>query len=360
MHWLENENGLRFDRYGTVLSSHHIEVSNSDALSCSLEIWLKPARVWGSGTFLAFYDPLSGHQFSLRQDYTDLALQRNFGDEGRQTDLSVDDVFRRKQALVTVTADGQDTAVYIDGNLATQSSRFDLSLNDYRGQLILATSPLQSNSWSGEVLGLAIYKTALTADQVAQHYQDWTREGKPGVGENEHALALYIFDEHTGNIIHSQVGSGNDLYIPNRYQVVHQTLLENPWKEFQTQKTYLNNVLINIAGFVPLGVCVGAYLISVRQIKHGILATIVLGAIISLTIEILQSYLPTRDSGFTDLITNTLGTGVGVAVYRTVALLASTSAIKSGKSRSQAHTATQQVPQSVSHSPNRPGSKFLV
>ena len=241
------------------------------------------------------------------------------GDEG-QSDLNVDEVFRRKQALITVTSDGQDTAVYIDGNLVTRSSRFGLSLNDFGGQLIVATSPLQSNSWSGQVARSGDLQGRAHREQVAQHYQDWTQKGKPAVAENDPTLALYLFDEHTGKIIHNQVRSGIDFYIPDRYLVVHQTLLEPPWKEFQTQRTYLNNVLINIAGFVPLGFCFGAYFISVRQVKHGVLATIVFGAIVSLTIEVLQAYLPTRDSGVTDLITNTLGTGVGVALYRAVAL----------------------------------------
>jgi VanZ family protein len=325
VHWLED--GLRFGRYGTVLSAGQFEPAGSDRSSCSLEIWVKPARTWGTGTFLAFFDPLSRREFSLQQDYIDLGLQRSVGDEA-QTNLRVEEVFRRKQLLITVTADGQNTAIYIDGDFVIRSSQFRLSIHDFSGRLILATAPLQSNSWSGEVQGLAIYSSELTADQVARHYAQWTQKGRPNVSDNDRALALYLFNENTGKIIHNQVRSGIDLYIPDRYQVVHQTLLENPWTEFQTQKTYLNNALINIAGFVPLGLCFCAYFVSVRQIKHGILATIALGAIVSLTIELLQAYLPTRDSGVTDLITNTVGTGVGVALYCAVASLARTSAAK--------------------------------
>jgi glycopeptide antibiotics resistance protein len=60
-----------------------------------------------------------------------------------------------------------------------------------------------------------------------------------------------------------------------------------------------------------------------KQMSRPALVTIIFGAAVSFTIEALQAYLPTRDSGMTDIITNTLGTGLGVVLYHWKAALLS-------------------------------------
>src|SRR5215469_11144484 len=60
VHWLENQNGIRIDHYGTVLSFGKFEPATSDGPSCSLEVWLQPLRMWDKGTVLAFYNPVNG------------------------------------------------------------------------------------------------------------------------------------------------------------------------------------------------------------------------------------------------------------------------------------------------------------
>jgi len=51
---------------------------------------------------------------------------------------------------------------------------------------------------------------------------------------------------------------------------------------------YWKGVLKNIIGFIPLGSCFYAYFSLVRHCKRPALITIILGATISLTIEVLQ------------------------------------------------------------------------
>ena len=47
------------------------------------------------------------------------------------------------------------------------------------------------------------------------------------------------------------------------------------------------------------------------------MAVVMLGAGISIAIELLQVFLPTRDSSLTDVAANVLGTYVGIRLYRT-------------------------------------------
>ncbi len=55
--------------------------------------------------------------------------------------------------------------------------------------------------------------------------------------------------------------------------------------------------------------------------KGAALAAVITGVATSFVIEYFQSYLPTRYSGTTDLITNSIGTCLGVAMYLAAAWL---------------------------------------
>jgi len=316
--WSGNGSGLSFGNHGTVLSAGTFQrTSWQGEASCSLEIWVEPELPWNSNTVLAFYTPEV--QFSLRQSNGDLELQSDVRSQHLQsptTRLYVDRVFpHRKQLFITVTSGAQHTAIYVDGVLVRTSRHFRLSSRDLTGRLVVATSPVHDDSWSGQLRGLAIYGRELTSAEVFRHYETWTRKGHPELAENEQAVGLYLFDEHAGRVVHNQVSSGIDLYIPEDYQIVDEKFLEPPWREFKASWRYLKDVLINIGGFVPLGFFFCAYLSSARQTKRAALATTVLGAAVSVTIEVLQAYLPTRDSGMTDIITNTLGTSLGAMLY---------------------------------------------
>jgi VanZ like family/Concanavalin A-like lectin/glucanases superfamily len=218
--------------------------------------------------------------------------------------------------LVTITFSRTGTSVYADGALLRKFTDFRLSRQDLTGRLVVGNSPVVANNWSGRFRGLAIYDRELTADEVSRNFSEWTQSEQLDVVRNEGPAALYRFNEGSGDVIHDQVKSATDLIIPERFFVLHEQFLERPWDEYRAGWHYGKNVGINIAGFIPLGFFFCAYFSSLRNSNGAVAKTIALGFTVSLTIEVLQAFLPTRDSGMTDLVTNTLGTALGVMVFR--------------------------------------------
>jgi len=76
--------------------------------------------------------------------------------------------------------------------------------------------------------------------------------------------------------------------------------------------------LFEYRGFVPLGFFFTAYFSLVRPIRRPRVMVLLFGLTLSLFIEITQYFLPTRASSMTDVITNTLGTAIGVAICQPI------------------------------------------
>jgi len=315
--WLPDRDGVRLSAHSILWSSASFPAEPlGDSSACSLEIWLQPGLPRDSNAILSFSTDENPLQLTLLQYKSFLLLQpgkphsrtpaSNIGTEG---------VFHQgTPVFLTITSDPQRAAMYVNGQLARAFPQYRFA-KSCSGQLVLGTSPVADATWRGQLRGVAVYSHGLTADETNRHYQAWTTKGRPDISYQERILALYLFDEHSGDIVHNAVPGGPDLYIPARYKLPHQILLRPFWQEYKPRWSYVKDILINILGFVPLGFLFCAYWTSVRPIGRVALITTVLGLAVSLTIELLQSLIPTRDSGTTDLVTNTLGTYLGVRLY---------------------------------------------
>lgn len=315
--WVHGENSLRFGEHGTVLSEGTFQRGGlPDQATSALEIWLKPARSDGSGTILSFTTPARPQQFIIRKYGSRLVLRHQIAG-GQSVEVGLDGVLERGRAVfLTVTSQTIGSALYINGHLARTFPRFRLQ-KDFSGRLLLGTSVVGHSDWQGELLGLAVYDTQLTADQIVRHYEGWMREGRPGRTGQEHAIGIYPLDEDSGAVIHNAAGTRNELKIPDNYSILEPILLRPFWREYRPGAGYWGDLVVNTVGFVPLGSMLCIYWTVLVPVRQGILLTIIAGLAVSLTIELLQYYLPTRSSGTTDLITNTLGTILGVRLCAT-------------------------------------------
>lgn len=322
MAWLEKENGLRFGHHGSILSSSPFQPNDSaNDSSGSLEIWLEPAQSRGRNTIVTF-EGLggTGAPFLLQQYGEKLVVQRrniNGKDTTRIAEFSIAGALSmNKRVFVTVTLGPLETSVYLDGILVRVSDISRGTPSEFSGRIVLGNSLTASDSWSGQILGLAIYKQRLTPARVSEHFQDWTKNQRPLLTQDDQAAALYLFSERGENLVHNQLSPASDLTIPKRYFVLQPAFLSLPWHHYHTTWSYWEDVGINIVGFIPFGFFLVAHLSTRRKARNAAAITIFLGFLTSLTIEVLQAYLPTRDSGINDLVTNTIGTAIGVVLSR--------------------------------------------
>src|ERR1700722_237037 len=326
--WSSEGNGLFFGKHGSIVAASPFPTrAKAENSSCSVEIWPQPPPVYGGGMILAFYWPdRRVKPFSIRQFQNGLVFE-NESQSGSSGEIYVADVFHGpKPAWVTITSGETGFAAYVDGTLVRRDANFAVLHRDLMGEFVIGGSPTTPYNWAGLLKGLAIYDRELSSAEVSQNFlgrnflERDLHEGKPAAHpaspSTDGLLARYRFDDRKGNIVQNEVDPATNLLIPQRFFVLHPQFLERPWDEFHWGCAYLKDFLINVAGFIPLGFFFYAYFSQLRKYEHSAAVTIALGFAVSLTIEVLQAFLPTRDSGMTDLITNTLGTAVGVLAFR--------------------------------------------
>jgi hypothetical protein len=318
--WLGGENGLRIGEAGTIVSAGEVRPTVPNGSACSVEMWVQPTGSHDSSTLLAFYSHHNPVQFALRQSRDDLVLERNgFPDQkgARSGNFHIDNVFRSmRPVLLTISSGPKGTDVYVDGVLAMASELFRVTASDCTGRLVVGTSPVNIDQWTGVLKGLAIYHSYLTAQQVARYYETWTTKERPEVAGGERCAALYLFTERNGNRVQNRMRAGCDLLIPEQYVIQDEILLKPFWREFALSWGYWEAVLKNIVGLVPLGFFLYSWVSGRTSARRAAWITTILGATVSITIEVLQAQLPTRSSGTTDILTNTFGTWLGVVGYR--------------------------------------------
>jgi hypothetical protein len=323
--WLQGENGIRFGNRGIVVSAEALQTDAHQGPR-TLEICLRPTRAIGSGTILALDDyPDPEYVFALRQFDAGIAVQWPALDlRGKLVRQwwKTNNVFEAgKSVVLTITAGQGKPVLYVNGTAASASSESNLSAADLKGELILGNSAIQ-DSWHGDLKGLAIYESALTPPRIEKHARRWLGGQTPVLNDDEVPAVLYRFDEAGGSVVHDRGSGGNPLLIRSRYFILDPAFLEPVWKPFRSRwdgwmtLSYWSDVAINIGGFMPFGFFFALRLSFSPTVRRPRMTALLFGAAISLAIETLQYFLPTRDSSMTDLLNNTIGTAIGVGFCR--------------------------------------------
>jgi VanZ family protein len=269
------------------------------------------------GHIFSILDEQGSETFFVGQWRIHLILGKGIHGKATYREVGIRDALKKgDKRFVAITSGADGTNIYVDGILMKSSPRFHLfSMNEKpSGKIVLGNSSTGGEYWTGNLLSLAIYDRVLTGEEVFKHFPQHIH--RPKKSGEEGPVSFYLFDEHSGTLAHDSVG-GHHLLIPSRFKVLKKTILVPPWEDFRFTRSYLMDVLTNILGFIPFGFFFSAYLWmrKPRSIFRLLLTSIIIAGCISLSIELIQVYLPTRSSQLTDVITNTLGTIIGVILF---------------------------------------------
>jgi VanZ family protein len=318
--WLPNRNGIQFYGRGMLFSKGPSGPAQGLDLTGPLTIEMLLTPVTGpthvNPHILSFYNDQNEEISFIAQRKSVLLIQKQEKIETRLRDRAI--AFQNalpagKELFITVTSNDEGTSLYEDGNFAKIFRHFTLlpKINSERLNILIGNSPTGKHPWEGILLGLAIYNRALTPQEVLQDYKEWIHAGSLSVSGEEKPVALYLFDEEGGNIVHSHTGRGLSLQIPEIFRPLRRTVLAPPTSNFHIQ-----DITINILGFIPLGFFFTLYLSkeTKRSLNFDAFLVSLIGGLMSLIIELLQAYLPSRISSLMDLLCNIAGTAAGAII----------------------------------------------
>ena len=323
--WLKDHNGVQFYGQGIIYSTiPFIQYSTNPMKSFSIEICLQPEEESYDYTacILCIYVSQASETLFITQWKTHLIIEKRINTMGhgeKYQKISLRDAFQKGLSrFLTITSGSEGTKIYIDEKLVKEYPKFNLFTENKTviDQLILGNAPAGKQSWTGNLLHLAFYDHSLTGEQVLQHFQKWSNNESSSLSREEGLIAFYLFDEHSGTVAYDHVG-GHHLLMKPRYEAFQKRVLISPWGDFQLNRSYLRDILTNILGFIPFGFFFSAYLWarSKTPFYRLLLISILFGGCISLAIELIQVYLPTRSSQLIDVIMNILGGAIGVALF---------------------------------------------
>lgn len=224
---------------------------------------------WKNGIILRLHDP-------LRNNYSELYAK---------------DVLKSSEPVfLTLNVAKSSSFISCNGKAILKRNKpLTSQKTALEGVAVIGNSVSGEHGWNGELYSLKIYNRPLSKQKLSGfELKDQFR---------------FCGGEYT-------------LTIPERFSPFKRKILTPPWIDLRFNKSCICDVILNFTGFLPFGLIIGVLGIQNRYKKsHSLIISFLLCAVVSLTIELLQPFLPTRSSQLSDLIFNILGGVSGCGLF---------------------------------------------
>jgi VanZ family protein len=325
--WIDGQDGIRFGHYGIAYTDTAFPLisSNSESTGLSLELAIRPedSKDDRFKILLSIHAGNDSEQLLLGQWRSSLIVMNGDDYDGskRTPKIGVNNALPpQSNAFINITSGTNGTHVYVNGHLRASNGRLMLKIPNDKADavLVLGNSPYGRHSWTGDIYGLAIYEIILNPQDSASHFDQWSQQHIFSFPRNIDPKIFYTFDDKSGSRAFDHGPKDHHLVIPYRMKILKKEILVAPWNESRLDRQLVQDMLMNLVGFIPPGFFFFALMIHLGDFyeKHGFLLTVCTCFIISFSIELAQAWIPSRSSQSLDLIFNTLGGFVGAIFYQ--------------------------------------------
>jgi hypothetical protein len=217
-----------------------------------------------------------------------------------------------EKSSIAIVFNGEKLLLYDNGKIKNEKKTGSLSFANWDGSypLVIGSEATGKFPWKGIIHSIKIFDRALLPGEIE-------RLALRGNAQIDSVMPLidYSFDAGGAEIKDGGKGEPANLVIPKRFKPYKRAFLEKPCSLKEIPRN-VGDILINLFGFIPLGFLLSAFLAGRHcSSKRALFLSVVFGFLISLMIETLQAFLPTRYSNMSDLVANTVGAGIGSIVY---------------------------------------------
>lgn len=312
--------GLRFKEPGIACAA--LALPPPSGSEFTVEILLEPAEDLKGGvpSILSLWNGTLPENLMLGQWRSELVVRTAIlapERRGRYRESGASAVLRKGEThLLTVAAGGSGTSFYFDGRFLQRDARYRPDPGVFQGQIVLGNSIQGRSAWSGTIYGVGLLSRALFAREVEQRWQAWARRNEEQLAAAPGLAGLYLFDGDLSRRVRDLSPGRRDLQIPERFVPLERSILTLPTLHSLVRHPNVTDWIVNITGFVPFGFLLFS-LLGVRRPGRpwsNAALVVITGTLVSLSIETVQVLLPLRDSSATDVLTNTSGTAIGVAL----------------------------------------------
>lgn len=328
--WLPDRYGLQLSGRGVIVSAEPRQNSRETLFpdrSISLELWLRPLlKSELLSQIFVLHDGRSPDLLMIGQWRSHLVIRSRVDDPAGNRarayqEIGLENALVKDRAVfLSITSGLEGSTLFLNGQPVRAYPRHRLlaAAGPERVRVILGNSATGHGGWAGDLFGMALYDHALTADQVLGNYRSVSRNPPWVMRSGGDPVGLYDFSEGGGALLNNRRGGNDALLIPEMFAPVERRILEPPWRDFQWRRSFVKDVAVNVAGFVPLGFFLAVF--AGRGLQSGgrrlYMPIAMAGLGLSLLIELLQVYLPTRYSQLSDLFFNAAGTLLGLLLFQ--------------------------------------------